>query len=110
MRIVGPQTDEPLAPHTVGEIVVRPTEPWCFMAGYNARTDAESAAVTAQSDIAGGEDEVNACIVLRAGKHVTPEALLDYCQDRMPYFTIPHDDFDGMFSQVAVIVQGPDDF
>jgi crotonobetaine/carnitine-CoA ligase len=146
MRIVDPETDEPLPPQTVGEIVVRPREPWCFMVGYNAMPDrtveawrnfwfhtgdagmydeegyfyfvdrikdcirrrgenissyeveqvlnnhkavAESAAVAVKSDIPGGEDEVKACVVLKPGKHVEPEALLDYCQERMPYFAVP---------------------
>jgi crotonobetaine/carnitine-CoA ligase len=30
-----------------------------------------------------------ACSVLRQGQHVPPEALLDYCQERMPYFAVP---------------------
>ncbi len=34
LRIVDPDTDEPLAPSEVGEIVIRPKEPSCFMAGY----------------------------------------------------------------------------
>jgi crotonobetaine/carnitine-CoA ligase len=146
MRIVDPDTDEPLPPHTVGEIVVRQREPWCFMAGYNAMPDktveawrnfwfhtgdagmydeegyfyfvdrikdcirrrgenissyeveqvlnnheavVESAAVAVKSDIPGGEDEVKACVVLRPGMHVEPAALLDYCQERMPYFAVP---------------------
>jgi crotonobetaine/carnitine-CoA ligase len=146
MRIVDPETDEVLPPRAIGEMVVRPKQPWCFMAGYNAMPDktveawrnfwfhtgdagyrdeegyvyfvdrlkdcirrrgenissyeveqvlnaheavAESAAVAVPSDIAGGEDEVKACIVLRAGMQVTPEALLDYCQERMPYFAVP---------------------
>ena len=146
MQIVDPETDEVLPPHAIGEMVVRPKEPWCFMVGYNAMPEktieawrnfwfhtgdagfcdedgyfyfvdrikdcirrrgenissyeveqvlntheavAESAAVAVPSDIAGGEDEVKACIVLRAGRQITPEALLDYCQERMPYFAVP---------------------
>ena len=34
VRIVHPETDEPLAQGEVGEIVIRPKEPSCFMAGY----------------------------------------------------------------------------
>ena len=36
MAIVDPDTDELLEPNAVGEIVVRPKEPFCFMQGYNA--------------------------------------------------------------------------
>lgn len=146
MKIVDPTTDEELPPGTIGEMVVRPKEPWCFMVGYNAMPEktaeawrnfwfhtgdagtydeegyiyfvdrmkdcirrrgenissyeveqvlndhaavAESAAVAVKSEIAGGEDEVKACIVLRSGMQVKPEALLDYCQERMPYFAVP---------------------
>ncbi len=35
------------------------------------------------------EDEVMAALVLRAGAQITPAALLDYCQPRMPYFAVP---------------------
>jgi crotonobetaine/carnitine-CoA ligase len=146
MQIVDPDTDEKLPPNTVGEIVVRPKQPWCFMIGYNAMPEktveawrnfwfhtgdagtcdeegyfyfidrirdcirrrgenissyeveqvlndhpavAESAAVAVKSDIAGGEDEVKACIVLRPDMQVEPLALLDYCQEHMPYFAVP---------------------
>ena len=34
MRIVDPETDEPQPVDGVGEIVIRPKEPGCFMAGY----------------------------------------------------------------------------
>jgi crotonobetaine/carnitine-CoA ligase len=50
---------------------------------------AESAAVAVKSEIAGGEDEIKACIVLRPGAQPTPEVLLDYCQERMPRFAVP---------------------
>jgi crotonobetaine/carnitine-CoA ligase len=146
MKIVDPDTDEELPPNTVGEMVVRPKEPWCFMVGYNDMPDktveawrnfwfhtgdagtydedgyfyfvdrikdcircrgenissyevemvlngheavTESAAVAVKSEIAGGEDEIKACIVLRPGAQLEPEVLLDYCQERMPRFAVP---------------------
>jgi carnitine-CoA ligase len=33
--VTDPETDEPLPVGTVGEILVRPKEPLCFMQGYN---------------------------------------------------------------------------
>ena len=146
MAIVDPDTDEALPPDTVGEMVVRPKEPWTFMAGYHAMPEktveawrnfwfhtgdagwrdaegyfyfidrmkdcirrrgenissyeieqvlndhpavAESVAVAVKSSIAGGEDEVKACVLLRPGMQLEPEKLLDYCQERMPYFAVP---------------------
>ena len=146
MAIVDPDTDEELPPNTVGEMVVRPKEPWVFMAGYHAMPEqtveawrnfwfhtgdagtrdeegyfyfvdrmkdcirrrgenissyeieqvlndhpaiAESAAVAVKSTIAGGEDEVKACVLLHPGRQLQPEKLLDYCQERMPYFAVP---------------------
>ena len=146
MAIVDPDTDEELPPDTVGEMVVRPKEPWVFMAGYHAMPEktveawrnfwfhtgdagrrdaegyfyfidrmkdcirrrgenissyeieqvlndhpaiAESAAVAVKSSFAGGEDEVKACVLLRPGTQLQPEKLLDYCQERMPYFAVP---------------------
>jgi crotonobetaine/carnitine-CoA ligase len=48
----------------------------------------ENAAVfPVRSELA--EDEVMAAVVLRAGARVTYEALLDFCQPRMPYFAVP---------------------
>lgn len=35
VRVVDPDTDRPVPPNTVGEIVVRPNEPHGFMAGYD---------------------------------------------------------------------------
>lgn len=35
------------------------------------------------------EDEVMAALVYKAGQAIAPEALLDFCQPRMPYFAVP---------------------
>jgi crotonobetaine/carnitine-CoA ligase len=37
--IADPETDEELERNNVGEILVRPKEPFCFMQGYNAMAD-----------------------------------------------------------------------
>jgi len=146
VKIADPETDEDLPPNALGEIVVRPKEPFGFMLGYNAMPDktveawrnfwfhtgdagrmdadgyvyfadrirdtirrrgenlssyeiervlaehpavAEAAAIAVKSDIPGGEDEVKACIVLRPGQTLKPEALLDHCQTHMPHFAVP---------------------
>jgi crotonobetaine/carnitine-CoA ligase len=48
----------------------------------------ENAAVfPVRSELA--EDEVMAAVVLRPGEKPPYEALLDYCQPRMPYFAVP---------------------
>ncbi|MFQ6079215.1 MAG: AMP-binding protein, partial [Thermodesulfobacteriota bacterium] len=47
----------------------------------------ESAAIGVKSDMA--EDEVMICVSLKPGESVTPEALLDYAQERMAYFMVP---------------------
>jgi crotonobetaine/carnitine-CoA ligase len=48
----------------------------------------ENAAVfPVRSELA--EDEVMAAVVLRPGEKLGYEALLDYCQPRMPYFAVP---------------------
>lgn len=39
IRVVDPETDEPLAVGELGEIVVRPKEPGCFMQGYYQMPD-----------------------------------------------------------------------
>ena len=36
VRVADPDTDEEVPPGEVGEVVVRPREPFCFMQGYNA--------------------------------------------------------------------------
>ncbi|MEM7253043.1 MAG: AMP-binding protein [Pseudomonadota bacterium] len=50
----------------------------------------EAAAVAVPSDIPGGEDEVLACLVLAVDcEPPSPEALLEFCIARMPYFAVP---------------------
>ncbi len=144
--IADPDTDEEVPRDRVGEILVRPKEPFCFMQGYNGmpertvetwrnfwfhtgdagRMDArgfvwyidrikdtirrrgenissyeveavlleypgmeEVAAVAVKAE-EGGEDEVLACLVLKPGVTAPkPEAILDFCVPRMPYFAVP---------------------
>ena len=52
-------------------------------------TVAECAVIAVKVTDAGGEDEVKACVVLKDGQSLEPDALLDYCQDRMPRFAVP---------------------
>jgi len=47
----------------------------------------ESAAIGIKSELS--EDEVKISVVLKEGEKLTPEELLDFCQERMPYFAIP---------------------
>jgi crotonobetaine/carnitine-CoA ligase len=47
----------------------------------------ESAAIGVKSELA--EDEVKIVVVLNEGEKLTPEELLDFCQERMPYFAVP---------------------
>ncbi len=47
----------------------------------------ESAAVAVKSELA--EDEVKICVVLRHGQIVKPEELIEYANERMPYFAVP---------------------
>ncbi len=47
----------------------------------------ECAAVGVKSDMS--EDEVMICLSLKPGESLTPEALLDYAQERMAYFMVP---------------------
>lgn len=48
---------------------------------------AAAAVYAVQSELA--EDEVMAALVYKTGQAVTPQALLDFCQPRMPYFAVP---------------------
>ncbi|MGD0229162.1 MAG: AMP-binding protein [Syntrophorhabdales bacterium] len=47
----------------------------------------ESAAVAVKSELA--EDEVKICVVLKPGETLTPEELIEYANERMPYFAVP---------------------
>ncbi len=47
----------------------------------------ESAAIAAKSELS--EDEVMVCITLKPGAALEPEALIDFCQEKMAYFMIP---------------------
>lgn len=46
-------------------------------------------AVVAVKETQGGEDEVKACIVLQPGQTLRPEALLEWCEQRLPSFAVP---------------------
>ena len=55
---------------------------------FNGHPDVlECAAVGVKSDMA--EDEVMICLSPKPGRTLTPEALLDYAQERMAYFMVP---------------------
>jgi len=47
----------------------------------------ESAAISVKSEHA--EDEVKIVVVLKRGEKLALEELLDFCQERMPYFAVP---------------------
>ncbi len=47
----------------------------------------ESAAVSVKSELS--EDEVKIVVVLEAGEHLEERALLEFCEERMPYFAVP---------------------
>ena len=47
----------------------------------------ESAAISVKSELS--EDEVKIVVVLKKGERLSPEDLLVFCEERMPYFAIP---------------------
>jgi len=49
----------------------------------------ECAVIGVKATEEGGEDEVKACLTLKDGKTVSEEELIEWCNDRMPYFMIP---------------------
>jgi len=48
----------------------------------------ESAAIAVKDEVM-TEDEVKVCVVLKEGASLTPEELIRFCVDRMPYFHVP---------------------
>ena len=50
----------------------------------------EAAAVGVKADEgASAEDEILVCLVAREGRVIDPSSLLDWCEERMPYFALP---------------------
>jgi len=49
----------------------------------------DCAVIAVPADEEAGEDEVKACVVLKKGAKLTFEALMDWCDERMPYFVVP---------------------
>ncbi len=50
----------------------------------------EAAAIgVAAGEGASAEDEILACLVARAGCTIDPATLLEWCEERMPYFAVP---------------------
>jgi crotonobetaine/carnitine-CoA ligase len=47
----------------------------------------ESAAIAVPSEI--GEEDVKIIVVLKEGKNIKPEDLIQFCEVRMPYFMVP---------------------
>jgi carnitine-CoA ligase len=94
--------------HT-GDRVVRDAEGWFWFVdrlndairrrGENISSYEVETILAAHPDVAAvavvpvpaeeGEDEVLACVVVREGAQVTPEALTAFCEPRLAYFAIP---------------------
>ena len=47
------------------------------------------AVIAVPADVEGGEDEVKVCVVLRPDASLAPEALMAWCEERMPHFAVP---------------------
>lgn len=47
----------------------------------------ESAALGVPFEL--GEEDIKVCVVLKPGEQLSPEELLDFCQERMAYFMVP---------------------
>ncbi len=50
---------------------------------------AECAVVAIAAEEQGGEDEVKVCITLAPDARTSPEAIVSWCESRMPYFAVP---------------------
>jgi crotonobetaine/carnitine-CoA ligase len=145
VRVVDPETDEPVAPGEAGEIVVRPKIPWIVTAGYYGLPErtadafrnlwfhtgdsliqdadgwlwfvdrihdrirrrgenissadvelvltqhdavAEAAVVAVPSELAGGEDELMACVVL-VRDDAPVDDIVSFSAERLPAFAVP---------------------
>ena len=63
--------------------------PWSIERVINQNEKVLESAAYAVKSLEFAEDEVMVSIVLKPGEKMTPEELLDYCQDKMAYFMIP---------------------
>ncbi|MDQ0337912.1 crotonobetaine/carnitine-CoA ligase [Caldalkalibacillus uzonensis] len=60
----------------------------------------ESAAVGVPSEL--GEEDVKIFVIVREGEQLSPEELLDWCQERMAYFMVPrYVEFTNAFPKTA---------
>ena len=63
--------------------------PWSIERVINQNNKILESAAYAVKSAEYAEDEVMVSVVLKSGENMTPEELLDYCQDKMAYFMIP---------------------
>ena len=63
--------------------------PWSIECVINQHEKVLESAAYAVKSSEYAEDEVMVSIALKPGENITPEELLDYCQDKMAYFMIP---------------------
>ena len=63
--------------------------PWSIERVINQNKKVLESAAYAVKSTEYAEDEVMVSVVLKPGEKMSPEELLDYCQDKMAYFMIP---------------------
>ncbi|MFX1445518.1 MAG: AMP-binding protein [Promethearchaeota archaeon] len=63
--------------------------PWSIERVINQHEKVLESAAFAVKSSEYAEDEVMVSVALKPGEKMTPEELLDYCQDKMAYFMIP---------------------